>query len=177
MKNKIIAFALFIFIFQHSSAQIAIPFPIFESYIDIEGAIARILEDETSKRYAKNVELTYDEAKKLGRTTGAEGANRTLWRGVRKTNKIDILKYQSECGAYSNPTKRKLCKERIAYLQEAHDVTYNVMRVKLQYPVRKGVRDKIWTKYASITTIIFGELEEIRKDVKKRKDKKKFWKY
>ncbi len=165
-------------IFQYSNAQeFPIPYPILPGYLDVGGAVIRVVEDEVSKRYREQVDFTYNQTKKIAKMAALELSSRAPWSGVSAANKVDFTPYMSMCNVYRNPNKKKLCKSRIEYLEKAHEVTYGLMRAKLKYPITNGNRGKIWSKYANINTMIFYELEKIKEDAKKRKNKYKFWKY
>ncbi|CAZ97245.1 hypothetical protein [Zobellia galactanivorans] len=139
--------------------------PLPSSYVDIGHKVA--LEIEASA--ANSVDKSKRETSKSWGTTiigsGAEKAGLTsLGKPVRY---VHFINYANMCDSYSNGRQKKFCEERVKYLKHSHDVVFELLSVSPRHKMRKGVRDLIWEKYASISIMIIKELEIIKRESEK----------
>jgi len=158
MKNSLIVLALFFFG----------AFTVKAQHLDGFTAGAVIAETVAASILKKKKLKTTDEWRKTTAATIIERSGR--YRLDVPKRHIDFFQYANVCRTYISPTKKKKCKQKMAYLKESHDVVFNLLLARPKHLVRKGVGDQIWEKYASICSIIKRELEETR--LKAEKDDK-----
>ncbi|UOB16665.1 hypothetical protein [Abyssalbus ytuae] len=169
MKKTILA-CVFLITITRAMAQLPLP----PTYIDPTGAAALGAEAAAAEALKKAKSETSKEWVSTSVGTVAEiSGTTTLGKPVRY---VHFIKYANMCDSFVNNKKRKLCEEKVQYLRHSHDIVYELLNVEPLYEMRKGVRDLIWEKYASISNIIIKELEKIKRETEKE-DKKRDLKY
>ncbi len=149
--------------------------PILPSYTDPGNKIA-LQAEKLAANILENVKKnTRNEWGKTSLATVAEkNGTTTLGKPIRY---VHFIKYANMCDYYVNDKKEKLCDEKVAYLRNSHDIVFDLLHVEPLFEMRKGVKDLIWEKYASISNIIIKELEKIKREIEKEEKNKEYLKY
>lgn len=167
MKNIL---TIVVLLFMISAIKAQIPIPVKPTYVDPGNRIAVKAEVRAADKLqsAKNQTRNAWYLKVEPTTQMVEEGKTILGKPVKY---VYFEKYDNMCEAFIGK-EEELCEEKLKYLKQSHDLVFDLLSIEPLYRMRKGVKDLIWEKYASISKIIIRELEKIKLESEKEKKKR-----
>jgi len=142
-------------------------------YFDVIGAeirggkivVGKYAEKASVTDFRKKVDQTRKEMGYLAVPSNNVDGSRTLLESPKK--RIQFHDYKNVCNTYLNPFKKKKCNDKITYLNNAEQLTYDMITNSTKYKINNGLKKQIQQKYIDIHNRILRELEFIKQEAEK----------